>query len=153
MPTFTGFNEALGDPHSRKTGFNYGHHTDDTFYAWLNTHPVQQAGFNGFMEAHRAMLPTWLDVVKFESEFAQGVSSEEAVFVDVGGGNGAQCAELKKACPNLKGRVILQDTPGMVKTAMSVDGMETMAYDFFTEQPIKSTFSTHNILNSSCPAY
>ena len=108
----------------------------------METRPVQQAAFHGFMEAHRAMLPTWLNVIPFKSEFAQGATKEDVLLVDVGGGNGSQCLELKKAFPKLEGRIILQDRAPVLESALEGDGMEKMAYDFFTEQPIKSTAST-----------
>lgn len=106
----------------------------------METHPVQQGAFHRFMEAQFAMLPTWLDVVPFGTEVAQGASPEDVVFVDVGGGNGSQCAALRKAFPELKGRIILQDRPAVVEKALKVDGMEVMAHDFLTEQPVRSEF-------------
>lgn len=104
----------------------------------METHPVQQGAFHRFMEAQFAMLPTWLDVVAFDAEVAQGANPEDVIFVDVGGGNGSQCAALRKAFPELKGRVILQDRPAVLATALKVEGMELMAHDFLTEQPVHS---------------
>ncbi|KAG8159678.1 hypothetical protein KVR01_010315 [Diaporthe batatas] len=74
----------------------------------------------GFSALHHALdggdagsnhLPTLLDVVSFETEFAQDLRHDDVVFVDVGGGNGSQCVALKRAFPGLEGRVILQDQP------------------------------------------
>lgn len=89
------------------------------------------------MDAQFSSLPTWLDVVDFETEMAGDSAKEDVVFVDVGGGNGSQVALLKKACPNVNGRMILQEQAYVLEGAMEVDGMEKMAYDFLTEQPIK----------------
>lgn len=86
------------------------------------------------------MLPTWLDAVAFDTEVVQGASPEDVVFVDVGGGNGSQCAALKKAFPELTGRLILQDRPAVLEKALEVEGMELMAHDFLTEQPVHSKF-------------
>ena len=104
----------------------------------METHPIQQGAFHRFMEAQFASLPTWLDAISFDTEIANGVTAEDVVFVDVGGGNGSQCAALKKAFPELKGRIILQDRPAVLAKALKVDGMESMAHDLLTEQPVHS---------------
>lgn len=56
-----------------------------------------------------------------------------------GGGNGSQLAALKNKCPDIMGRMILQDQAYVLEGAMAVEGMEKMAHDFFTEQPVKGT--------------
>ena len=137
-PAFTALNQALVGPKANKTAFKLGQHSDEDFYTWMETHPIQQGAFHRFMEAQFASLPTWLDAISFNSEIAKGVSAEDVVFVDVGGGNGSQCAALKKAFPELKGRIILQDRPAVLETALDVNGVELMAHDFLTEQPVHS---------------
>jgi hypothetical protein len=143
-------NEALKDPESGKTAFKIGQHSEEDFYAWTETHPVQQGAFHRFMEAQFAMLPTWLNAVPFESEIAHDASADDIVFVDVGGGNGSQCAALKKAFPRLQGRIILQDRPAVLERALEVADMEKMPHDFLTEQPVKSKTTlcvTHSMLS------
>ncbi|KAF3010834.1 hypothetical protein E8E13_008765 [Curvularia kusanoi] len=135
-PAFIALNEKLSNPQVGCTAFKLGQHSEEDFYTWMETHPVQQGAFHRFMEAQFAMLPTWLDAVSFDTEVAQGVGAEDVVFVDVGGGNGSQCAALKKAFPELQGRMILQDRPAVLEKARKVEGMELMAYDFLTEQPV-----------------
>lgn len=116
--------------------FKVGQHTDQDFYTWMETHPVQQGAFHRFMEAQFASLPTWLDVVDFRSELGQGRAAGEVAFVDVGGGVGHQCAAFKKKFPGLEGRVVLQDRPEVLEKALPVEGMEKQSYDFLTEQPV-----------------
>lgn len=140
-PAFIALNQVLANPQSDKTAFKIGQHSEEDFYTWMETHPIQQGAFHRFMEAQFAMLPTWLDAVSFDTEIAQDAGAEDVVFVDVGGGNGSQCAALKKSFPELKGRVILQDRPAVLEKALKVDGMELMAYDFLTEQPVHSEFA------------
>ena len=65
----------------------------------------------------------------------------DVLFVDIGAGNGHVVSGLKEAFPQLPGRLIAQDLQGMIATAPSVTGVEMQAYDFFTEQPIKSKCS------------
>jgi ribosomal protein RSM22 (predicted rRNA methylase) len=128
----------LKDPKSGKTAFKISQHSEEDFYTWMETRPIQQATFHRFMEAQFASLPTWLDVVSFESEIAHDASADDIVFVDVGGGNGSQCAALKKEYPHLQGRIILQDRPAVLESALQVSGMEKIPHDFLTEQPVNS---------------
>lgn len=90
------------------------------------------------MEAQLATSPSWLDVVAFDTEVAKDAKPEDVVFVDVGGGNGLQCAALKKAFPDLKGRIILQERHAVLEKALQTNGVETMTHDVLTEQPVKS---------------
>jgi ribosomal protein RSM22 (predicted rRNA methylase) len=131
----------LKDPKSGKTAFKISQHSEEDFYTWMETHPIHQEAFHRFMEAQFASLPTWLDAVSFESEIAHDTSADDIVFVDVGGGNGSQCAALKKALPHLQGRIILQDRPVVLEGALEVAGMEKMPHNFLTEQPVKSKAS------------
>lgn len=116
------------------------------------THPVQQRAFHNFMKEQFASLSTWLDVVSFEAEFAQNQKqTDDVVFVDVGGGNGSQCAALRKSLPELKGRLVLQNHPYVLEKAIEVEGMEKMPYDFFTEQPIKGRWKVRKIPITASP--
>ena len=64
---------------------------------------------------------------------------QDVLFVDIGAGNGHMAAGLRSAMPDLPGRVLAQDQPGMIASAPPPPaGVELQAYDFFTEQPIKS---------------
>lgn len=67
-------------------------------------------------------------------------SGDQIMWVDVGGGYGQKTIALKRACPNLPGRFIVQDLPRTVENAPKHDGIENIAHDFFTEQPIKGNF-------------
>lgn len=121
-----------------RTAFELGQHTSEGFYQWMESHPVQQRAFHEFMKLQFAPLPTWLDVIDFKARFTQETTVDTPVFVDVGGGNGQQCATLLDRHPGLQGRVILQDLKSIIATAITGDRVERMEYDFFTEQPIKS---------------
>ncbi|OBT84167.1 hypothetical protein VE02_07529 [Pseudogymnoascus sp. 03VT05] len=52
------------------------------FYNYLESHPVQGAAFHRFIEAQFASLPTWLDVLPFDSEYAASATPETPIFVD-----------------------------------------------------------------------
>jgi hypothetical protein len=89
------------------------------------------------MDAQFAMLPTWMDIIPFDTEYAVASTPEIPIFVDVGGGNGHQCALLQKKFPSLKGRLVLQDRPAVLENAITDERVERMAYDYLTEQPVK----------------
>lgn len=121
-----------------------GQNTREPFYKWMDTHPVQRDGFHRFMDAQFSTLPTWLDVVDFQTEMAKGSGDDDVVFVDVGGGNGSQIAALKKSWPDIKGRMILQDQAYVLERAMEVEGMDKITYDVLTEQPVKGKIIRSN---------
>ncbi|KAL1987270.1 hypothetical protein VTN96DRAFT_4298 [Rasamsonia emersonii] len=138
LPAFAALNAFLSkDPSDKRTAFQIGQRSENDFYRWLETHPVQQGAFHRFMEAQFASLPTWLDVIDFEKEYAKHAGPETPIFVDVGGGAGQQCVALRKRFPNLKGRVVLQDLPSVLDKAITGDDVEKMGYDYLTEQPVK----------------
>ena len=72
---------------------------------------------------------------------------EEVRLVDVGGSTGHDILALKKTHPNLTGRLVLQDLPATTESVdadvLAVDGIEHMAYDFFTPQPIQGAKAYH----------
>ena len=71
-------------------------------------------------------------------ELCHDVGVDEVLLIDVGGGLGHDLQELKAEHPKLKGRLILQERPEVIKETQSMtDGIELMEHDFFTEQPVK----------------
>lgn len=61
----------------------------------------------------------------------------EFLIVDVGGGRGNVLEDLHIYRPDLKGRLVFQDLPEVFAGIETMQGVEAMAYDFFTPQPIK----------------
>ena len=92
----------------------------------------------GLMAMHRHGLPGSFDTFSF-AEYAGTTSPDTPIFVDVGGAGGHQCVEFRAKYPDIPGRVILQDQPPVVEQAEGAlpVGIEAMAHDFFTPQPIK----------------
>ena len=75
-----------------------------------------------------------------------GTDCEEAqnqgrVFiVDVGGAVGGTMKELKEACPELEGRIVVQDKERVIKAipkGFLPGGVEARPYDIWTPQPVK----------------
>lgn len=81
-----------------------------------------------------AALPTYPFVAK-----AGKLGAEEVAIVDIGGGRGQFLERLRKQCPELPGRLVLQDLPQLVRPLKETEKdlcFEPMEYDMFTLQPI-----------------
>ena len=118
------------------TPLQIAHKTDKSGFAWTADQPEFMANFNLWMPELHDVKRTWLDKFDFASH-VKGSTADTLVFVDVGGGIGHQCARLKSAHPEVPGRVVLQDQAHVVPHAMPAEGVEKMAYDFWSEQPLK----------------
>ena len=118
----------------KKTVPQVTHNTTQSFYDWLESHPKQHTRFYDFMAAVHAVTTKWTDIVHFDEEFTKNMQENNVIFVDIGGGNGAQCIEVQKV-HGLGGRIILQDRAAVIKKVEMAHeaGVETMVYDFFTE--------------------
>lgn len=128
----TGY-KNLTDP--TDTPFQRAFKTQKTPFQWVQDYPLKMKHFAQWMAVQRQGMPTWLTLYPLEAE-CEG-SNAEVLFVDVGGGVGHQCTALKGAFPRLSGRVILQDLPQVLEHAIPTEGVEAMAHDFFSPQPIK----------------
>lgn len=85
----------------------------------------------------------WLDFYPIEEQLLSGFDSSDpksVLLVDVGGSVGHEIQAVKKRYPSIPGRMVLQDRPATIERVKAENGMEVMAHDFFTEQPIKGTF-------------
>lgn len=60
-----------------------------------------------------------------------------ALLVDIGGGRGQSLIQIRQEWPNLEGKFILQDRPMVLDSFPEIPGVEKMAHDFFTLQPVK----------------
>lgn len=91
--------------------------------------------FNRFMYAQRSSVKDCFSILNLSKE-AEQWPAEKPLFVDVGGGTGQQCIAMRERWPELKGRVVLQDLPSVVNEVQLPEGIDVMAYDFFTKQPV-----------------
>ena len=90
------------------------------------------------MASRRHIASTWLSVYPIAEEI-RGWQRDEPVFVDIGGGIGHQCVELRSKLPELPGRIILQDLAHCVDGAILTPGVENVVHDIFQPQPIRGT--------------
>lgn len=117
--------------------FTKGHGVNEPVFSWLPKQDNLFQHFNRYMTIQRDGMPTWLTKYPY-LEKAQSLAPEQPLFVDVGGGVGHQSIALREALPeNIKAKIILQDQPGVIEQAIKKDGVEHVAHDFFTPQPVK----------------
>ncbi|KID81333.1 O-methyltransferase, family 2 [Metarhizium guizhouense ARSEF 977] len=112
----------------------------ESYFDWLGRQPELLHSFHQFMTTQRIGHPQWLDFYPIESELAPGfddIDPQAVFFVDVGGSVGHEIQALRKKYPNIRGRMILQDRPASIARVAPESGIEAMAHDFFTPQPIK----------------
>lgn len=78
--------------------------------------------------------------LKAKSDAKGHLDHEAPIFVDVGAGLGHQSEHVLKKYPELKGRILLQDRPEVVKEVADrggITGVKVMVHDFFEEQSVK----------------
>ena len=143
LPGFLAQTKYRNPSDNAHCAFQIGHNTDLLPFIWVLNHPDRFAAFNLWMSAGREGKQIFLDVYPFEKDLCHDLTPETPLFVDVGGGIGQQCVALKQRFPNAPGRVILQEMPQTLEQAIKAEGVELMAYDFWTPQPIKGIVSLH----------
>ena len=98
--------------------------------------------FGLFMGTFNQGRKEWTDLYPVQTRmidgFRQDPDGSAVMMVDVGGGFGHQAALLKKLFPDLPGRLIVQDLPQM--KGPDIPGIEFMAHDFWTPQPVQSIY-------------
>ncbi|KAK0712210.1 O-methyl transferase B [Apiosordaria backusii] len=119
------------------TAFHEGWNTRVHPFQWMSEHPEQLAHFHKYMALRRQAELSWLTVYPVLEETKGLVDPNRALYVNVGGGIGHQCAQFREKYPDLPGRVILQDLPATIERALPTPGVENMAHDFFEPQPVK----------------
>ena len=127
--------------------FTEAYSTPEGLFEWFPKHPEYLHNFNLWMTGQRDGRVSWLDFFPFEQQLSKDFQGGDkaVMLVDIGGAFGHEVAAIKAKYPRLPGRFILQDLPDTVKQAIEVPGMEAMAHDFFTPQPIKGIASIINI--------
>jgi demethylsterigmatocystin 6-O-methyltransferase len=86
------------------------------------------------------------DFELFEKEALATVQGSRRVFfVDVGGGHGHQCIEVRNKFPNLEGQLVLQDLPEVFDGLADIPGVKIEACDFFRPQTVKGKCSSQNM--------
>lgn len=108
-------------------------------FEYFQEHREYGQAFEDFMMVRQSKSTRWFDIYPVRANIEEAKTSDlDVLLVDVGGGRGHWAQEFRKAIPmqECRGLVIVQDQPSLV-SRIHLDGIEAMAYDFFTPQPIK----------------
>ena len=126
---------------ANETVFQEAFKTHKGPFAWyVEDDPETFAFFGEYMAARRKGMTGWLDVYPVEEE-TKNWDPSAPVFVDIGGGIGHQCVDLKTKHPDLPGKIVLQEYKDNVEHAQLPPGIEKMEHDMFTPQPVNGTLS------------
>ncbi|KAI0400190.1 hypothetical protein F4802DRAFT_586291 [Xylaria palmicola] len=115
MPSAVGLPALLADnafqdmSQLTKTAFQVGNAPSESMYEWFVGHPNARADFQTWMaESQKQQGP--ISTILSLDEFIQSLShASTPMFVDVGGGNGHVCAQIRLKYPHWNGRIINQD--------------------------------------------
>ena len=143
LPNFLARTKYANIIDSSNTPFHAAYKTNEPPFLWLQGQPERLQAFSAWMSIQREGLSTWLSMYPLEAH-AGNLNSEEILFVDVAGGVGHQCAELKLKYPHLDGRVILQDLEPVLQLALPIDGVECQLQDILSLQKIQGKRETNS---------
>ena len=125
----------------RDGSFQYVFSTEKTYFEYLRDDPRLGKALNTFMTGIRGTRHHWTEWFPLESKLLDGFTNESTFLVDVGGGRGHDLEKLLLRIPSLKGYLVLQDLPAVIADAPpGSEGIEAMAHDFFTPQPIRGRY-------------
>jgi hypothetical protein len=114
--------------------------TPHDLWCYLKEDPSRAKMFNESMRSSAIVGADGVPPFPFATELKCD-SEDEVVVVDVGGGKGQALESIRKAFPELKGRLIVQDLPEVIKDTNDSghlpSSIETMPADFFQPQPIR----------------
>ncbi|KAL1884641.1 hypothetical protein Plec18167_002233 [Paecilomyces lecythidis] len=118
--------------------FSWGNNQDGkTFFEIISQDPRRIKQFDIAMSTQDFVLPV-LGMYPFGSELANVPDKEtRPLIVDIGGGRGQSLLQIKNEWPQLQGKFIIQDRPMVLDSFGELPGIEKMAHDFFTPQPVK----------------
>ena len=149
MPKLPDYLASLNyrNPNDRHNSFfGFAHQTDLNMYEWLQAHPEQMKIFNDFQTANAQFNEGSVQRI-LESLLVSGDNlgtnagqseqdNDKVLFVDVGGGRGEALRKFRRVHPELRGRVIIEDLPMVIEGQEVEEGVEAIAHDFFTPQPV-----------------
>lgn len=121
--------------------YTYAHKLKDGMTLWqhIDKFPDRLKNVNYTMVAQNSATSWTVGIFPFGAELNKIHTEDDTVLlVDVGGGMGQATRQIKQMCSNIKGRMVLQDRKEVTSTITeNMPGIEVMAYDFFTPQPLK----------------
>lgn len=126
------------------TVFQQAFNTTQHQFEWFSSHQEALQYFNDYMALRRDSNVSWLSAYPVEAEIGS-LDPSRAVYVNIGGGIGHQCAQFRERFPALPGKVILQDLPHSIAQALQTSGVENMEHNFFEPQPVKGESTLRSV--------
>ena len=126
---------------STPSAFEFTH--GKTIWKYLEESPHQRRNFDLWMRERRkheeSLWHTRFPPCVSLSSASLKKDPEAVLLVDVGGASGSQVIDFKAQFPHLPGRTVLQDLfpPKSNELPQQSEGLEIMAYDLLTPQPLK----------------
>ncbi|KAF2992957.1 hypothetical protein E8E13_000444 [Curvularia kusanoi] len=112
---------------------------DKTMFEIMSDKPAAAQGLgillNAWADGHEFLQQMYPAQERLVDSFDASINP--VMFVDVGGATGQKAIALKNSLSHSPGKFVVQDLPVYIKQAPTVDGVEFMVHDFYTEQPIK----------------
>ena len=124
----------------QKSPFEYAH--DTGFFEFFDKNRDHRGYLDDYMAVRRRGLVVWHETFPMAAQLGPGAKKDPdaVLLVDIGGGWGHDLQSFRKAHPDIRGRLILEDLPiiiDRVDKETCPEDIETMEYDFFTPQPVK----------------
>ncbi|KAI1779470.1 hypothetical protein F4818DRAFT_141579 [Hypoxylon cercidicola] len=116
---------------TQTSAFQKGLNTELDLFPWLKQHPDLLKDFQSLMGVPKE--GNCFDVIPLDHSSGH----TGPVFVDIGGNTGQQAEHLLANHPELTGRVVVQDRAETINNASGIKGVQLMAHDFFSPQPVK----------------
>ncbi|KAI4592694.1 hypothetical protein KJ359_010596 [Pestalotiopsis sp. 9143b] len=127
----------------------YAFQTKLTTFELFTSMPEVFKDFNTFMGNTMGARGYWVDWYPLQDRLLDGADPNSALLVDVGGGKGHDLQAFHDKFPK-DGPLILQDLENVIDSLTGLSSsVQPMAYDFFTEQPVKGAraYFYHHILH------
>ncbi|KAL4810929.1 S-adenosyl-L-methionine-dependent methyltransferase [Aspergillus unguis] len=134
---------SVTDPTNGLIQFALG--TELSCFEYMATQPTLLKDFNLYMGNGLGSRKSWLDWFPVQERILDGV--EAPVVVDVGGGKGHDLVAFSQRFPSI-GTLVLEDLSPVIE-GLEFNGIDKVAYDFFTEQPVTGArvYIYHHILH------
>lgn len=142
----TGYTESMDSVRS-----NFADKHGLPIWDFLGQHPDYAANFAAFMASLVSFRTNWTDIYN-TTELVAGWDFSSALLVDIGGSRGIDIGLFREKHPFVPPeKLVLQDLPEVLQSVNIGDGVQVMAYDFFTPQPVQGMSSPFpNLASNLC---
>ncbi|KAI9172792.1 O-methyltransferase asqD [Paramyrothecium foliicola] len=125
-------------PTDPNDGFmQYAFQTKLSSFDLIASKPSVFKDFNTFMGRKVGAKTKWLEWYPVQERLIKDARQDTPLLVDIGGGNGHDVIAFQELYPDA-GQLILQDQASVIASIQNMPtGIDRMAYDFFTPQPVK----------------